>query len=55
MRLTATDGAISRMISLRERTRILRHGGRSGKQQYIDRGFGREENVDFEALHYRDI
>ncbi len=55
MRLTAIYDAIPCATSLRERTRILRHGGRSGNQQYIDRGFGREENVDFEALHYRDV
>ncbi len=55
MRLTAIYDAIPRTIALREHTRILWHGGRSGNQQYIDRGFGREENVDFEAMHYRDV
>ena len=39
---------------LRESTRIISRSGRSGNQQYLDRGFGKIKNTDYEPLHYQD-
>lgn len=39
---------------LRESTRIISRTGRSGNQQYFDRGFGKMKNTDYELLHYQD-
>lgn len=55
MRLTEIQNGIPSAQALRESTHILRHGGKNGNQQYIDRGFGKAKNTDFEPLHYKDI
>lgn len=52
MRLTEIHDGIPTAAALRESTRIQRHGGKNGNQQYIDRGFGKAKNVDYEPLHY---
>lgn len=54
MQSTEQKNGISNTESLRESTRILNHNGRSGTQQWIDRGFGKARNTDFEPLHYID-
>ena len=55
MRLTEIHDGIPTAAALRESTRIQRHGGKNGNQQYIDRGFGKAKNVDYEPLHYLDV
>ena len=50
MRLTEIHDGIPTAAALRESTRIQRHN-----QQYIDRGFGKAKNVDYEPLHYLDV
>lgn len=55
MRLTEIHDGIPIAAALRESTRIQRHGGKNGNQQYIDRGFGKTKNVDYEPLHYLDV
>lgn len=54
MQITETHDALPSVHPLRESTRILSRNGRSGNQQYIDRGFGKMKNTDFEPLHYQD-
>jgi len=54
MQLMENREGISAQAPLRESTRILSHGGRSGGQQYLDRGFGKYRNTDYEPLHYQD-
>ena len=44
MRLTEIHDGIPTAAALRESTRIQRHGGKNGNQQYIDRGFGKAKN-----------
>ena len=41
MHLTEIHDGIPTAAALRESTRIQRHGGKNGNQQYIDRGFGK--------------
>ncbi len=55
MHLIEIHNGIPTAQALRESTRILRHGGKNGNQQYIDRGLGKAKNVDYEPLHYRDV
>lgn len=54
MQLMENREGISTQAPLRESTRILSRGGRSGGQQYLDRGFGRQKNTDYEPLHYQN-
>lgn len=54
MRKMEQQAGISSMQATRERTRILQRYGRSGCQQYFDRGFGRLPNPDYEPLHGGD-
>lgn len=43
MRLTEIHDGIPTAAALRESTRIQRHGGKNGNQQYIDRGLARQK------------
>ena len=54
MQITEQKDGIANTEALRESTRILSRSGRSGAQQFIDRGFGKTRNTDFEPLHYID-
>ena len=54
MRLTENINGISSNQSICESTKIIRQNGRSGNQQYLNRGFGKMKNIDFEPLHYQD-
>lgn len=47
------DGILSAQ-PIRESTLIISRSGRSGNQQYLDRGFGKMKNTDYEPLHYSD-
>lgn len=47
------DGILTARLT-RESTRIISRSGRSGNQQYLDRGFGKMKNTDYEPLHYSD-
>lgn len=55
MQITEKKDGIPNHQPLRESTRIIRKCGRSGSQQYLDRGFGKMQNTDFEVLHYQDL
>lgn len=55
MQLTEIRNGIPTTYTLRESTHLLRYSGKSGNQQYIDRGFGKAKNSDYEPLHYRDV
>lgn len=39
----------------RESTRILYRNSRNGRQQILDNGFGKAQNIDFENLHYQEL
>ncbi|MBQ7759051.1 hypothetical protein [Anaerotignum sp.] len=54
MQVTENRDAISSTQPIRESTHIISRNGRSGNQQFIDRGFGKMKNTDFEPLHYAD-
>lgn len=54
MQLMENREGILAQAPLRQSTRILRRGERSGGQQYLDRGFGRQKNTDYELLHYQN-
>ncbi len=47
------NGILSGKI-LRESTHFTTRNGRSGTQQYVNRGFGKIKNTDYEPLHYQD-
>ncbi len=55
MQLTENHTPLQNRQPRRESTHTLKKSGRSGMQQYLDRGFGKTINTDFEPLHYRDI
>jgi hypothetical protein len=40
---------------MKESTCIQNHPGRNGTQQFINRGFGKMKNPDFELFHYQDL
>ena len=54
MRLTESINGISTNQSLQESTHMIHRNGRSGIQQYQNRGFGKIKNTDFEPIHYQD-
>ena len=54
MQVTENRDAQPNAQPIRESTRILSRNGRSGAQQYFDRGFGKVKNTDFEPMHYAD-
>lgn len=54
MQITENQNILPNSQPMRESTRILNRNGRSGTQQYFDRGFGKVKNTDFEPLHYSD-
>ncbi|WP_405726910.1 hypothetical protein [Anaerotignum sp.] len=54
MPVTEKQNALPNSQTIRESTRIIRKSGRSGAQQFIDNGFGKMKNTDFEPLHYAD-
>lgn len=54
MQIMENRDAIPSLQSMRESTRIISRAGRSGNQQYLDRGFGKMKNTDYEPLHYAD-
>ena len=54
MHIVEQNNGLTDMHSQKESTHILQHHGRNGRQQYIDRGFGKMKNTDFEPLHYQD-
>lgn len=55
MQITENKNGIPNSQPMRESTHILKRSSRSGTQQYIDRGFGKLQNTDFEPLHYQDV
>lgn len=55
MQITEKKEGIPNSQPMRESTHIIRKYGRSGSQQYLDRGFGKMQNSDFEVLHYQDL
>ena len=54
MHITENQNAVQNNQSIRESTRIIQKNGRSGIQQFIDNGFGKMKNTDFEPMHYAD-
>lgn len=54
MQVTENQNAIPNIQPIRESTHIISRSGRSGNQQYFDRGFGKVKNTDFEPMHYSD-
>lgn len=54
MRLTELESGIPSSQTFHDSTRIFIRSTRGASQQYIDHGFGKKRNADFEALHYRD-
>lgn len=54
MQVIENRDAIPSGQSIRESTHIISRSGRSGNQQYWDRGFGKMKNTDYEPLHYAD-
>lgn len=54
MQITENRNAVPNAQPIRESTHIIRRNGRSGHQQFIDRGFGKMQNTDFEPMHYAD-
>ena len=54
MHLTENDNGTKNSQSIHESTHIIHKNSRSGNQQYIDNGFGKIRNHDFEPLHYAD-
>lgn len=54
MRITENQNAVPNSHSIRESTHIIQKNGRSGVQQFIDNGFGKMKNTDFEPMHYAD-
>ena len=54
MQITENTNGITNHQPIRESTHIINRSGRSGTQQYFDRGFGKMKNTDFEPLHYAD-
>ena len=55
MRMMENKDGILSLQPTRESTRRIRRAGRSGAQQYLDRGFGKIKNTDYEPLHYQDV
>ena len=54
MRLTEQINSLPNNHSICESTHIIYKNGRSGNQQYLDHGFGKIKNTDFEPMHYQD-
>ena len=54
MQTAENQNGIKNIQSIRESTHIQHRFSRSGIQQYIDSGFGKMKNTDFEPLHYAD-
>lgn len=54
MHLTENRNGIPEQESSCESTHRLQKSGRCGGQQYLDRGFGKSRNTDYEILHYLD-
>lgn len=54
MQLTENQSILPNRQPLRESTRIISRSGRSGVQQYLDRGFGKIKNTDYEPIHHQD-
>jgi len=54
MQTRENPNGITNTQPLRESTHILTRAGRSGIQQYIENGFGKMKNTDFEPMHYAD-
>lgn len=54
MQITENRDALPNVQPMRESTHIISRNGRSGAQQFIDNGFGKVKNTDFEPMHYAD-
>ena len=54
MQISENQNGITNHQATRESTHIIHRNGRSGTQQYFDRGFGKMKHTDFEPLHYAD-
>ena len=54
MNCIENQNGISNNQSTRENTHIIQKNSRSGIQQYINNGFGKTKNIDFEPIHYAD-
>lgn len=54
MQLIEQTNGIPALQPRRESTHRLHRSGRNGTQEYLERGFGKSPNTDYEPLHYQD-